>query len=316
MKMTTKILALLLVSAMLLTACNETANTPSATTTTAETEPTQITAETAAAESETAAEENGGEFVDDTIVTDKSKFPTDLYGLERDNIFPDDMTAVYCYGENPWDNIECEGFTYMAEPTGISYNSIENADVFDETVPAFNGSEEKSAPAYKRYNVGDEICGLKIETAVSYFMNNGQNEGLKERYFNGGTASFSGKKELSGYLIILSEDLYAVGGVGDIVFIPDNDSQTLPLLNYDSKSKEGVFSTVVGNTYTMGGISFKNEYGIITLGNMQNYPAEMFFGVEQNKALKAKVIIDQLTMSSSVEWFSNATAVIDSVTFE
>ena len=218
----------MLASSIILTACTQNVSDPAHTsaeeTSSSLTHKEEKSTEAITTENteETDEETTEEAFEDTSLVTDKSQFPLDVYGPEGDNISPDEMTEVNRYGEErPWDYITCEGFTYISEPTGISYNSADNS---------FTGGNTDSRAVYKRYNAGDEICGLTIDTALSRFQYSTQYGELKERYFSGGEVTFKGEKELTGYLVILSEDLYAVGFEGDIVFIPDNEARPCPCL--------------------------------------------------------------------------------------
>lgn len=320
MKRKIRLLSLILASSMLLTACTQNVNSP-AQTSSAETSSSSADKKeetTEAITTENVEETTEEAFEDTSLVTDKSQFPLNVYGPEGDNISPDEMTEVRRYGEElPWDYITCEGFTYISEPTGISYNSIENADIFNSADNSFTGGKTNSEAVYKRYNAGDEICGLTIDTAKSRFQYRTQYGELKERYFSGGEVTFKGEKELTGYLVILSEDTYAVGMEGDIVFILDNESQTLPLINYNNMSKDkGVFSTQLNHANIIGDITSRSEYGLISLGNIKDYPDEMFMGAEHNKALKVRAVLGEIYMSSNIEWFVNTNAVIKSLKFE
>ncbi len=321
MKRKIQLLSLILASSLIITACTQNVNSP-AQTSSAETSTSSSTDKkeetTEAITTENVEETTEETFEDTSLVTDKSQFPLNVYGPEGDNISPDEMTEVRRYGkELPWDYITCDGFTYISEPTGISYNSIENADIFNNADNSFTGGKTDSEAVYKRYNAGDEICGLTIDTAVSRFQYRTQYGELKERYFSGGEVTFKGEKELTGYLVILSEDLYAVGMEGDIVFILDNESQTLPLLNYNNMSKDkGVFSTQLNHANIIGDITSRSEYGLISLGNIKDYPDEMFMGAERNKALKVRAVLGEIYMSSNIEWFVNINAVIKSIKFE
>lgn len=324
MKRKIRLLSLMLASSIILTACTQNVSDPAHTsaeeTSSSLTHKEEKSTEAITTENteETDEETTEEAFEDTSLVTDKSQFPLDVYGPEGDNISPDEMTEVNRYGEErPWDYITCEGFTYISEPTGISYNSIENADIFNSADNSFTGGKTDSRAVYKRYNAGDEICGLTIDTALSRFQYSTQYGELKERYFSGGEVTFKGEKELTGYLVILSEDLYAVGFEGDIVFIPDNESQTLPLLNYNDMSKDkGVFSAKLNYANIIGDVAFQNEYGFISLGNIKDYPDEMFMGAEHNKALKVRAVLGEIYMSSNIEWFVNINAVIKSLKFE
>lgn len=322
MKRKIKFLSFILASSIILTACSQNANSTAQTSSAETSDVSSSTGEKEETAAENTTENTQGiteENNDGTgLITDKSQFPADLYGLEGENISPDEMTEVHRYGEDqPWDYITCEGFTYMSDPTGISYNSVENANIFNNADNSFTGSKTDSEAVYKRYNAGDEICGLTIDTAVSIFQYSTQYGELKEKYFNGGEVTFKGEKELTGYLVILNEDMPAVGMEGDIVFIPDNESQTLPLLNYNNMSEDkGAFSTQLNYANTIGDITFQNEYGFISLGSVNDYPDEMFAGAERNKSLKARAVLDEIYMSSNIEWYVNINAVIKNLKFE
>ncbi len=320
MKNAAKALSLVLASLMLLTACNNEEKEP------VSDNPVSTAAESTAKETFTEAaevttEEVSESTVDDGGDADKSKSPTDIYGILYDNISPDEMTDVRNFTEDSWSYIECHGFAYIAEPTGINYNSIDNADIFNSGDNSFTGSPDKSDAAYKRLNVGDEICGLTVETAVTSFRNEdtGLPKDCKMRYFGGCSVTFKGEKEMSGYIVILNDDEYGVGGNGDIIFIPDNNSQVLPVINYDSieQAESGewsVTSNALEYTLIEGDIAFKNEYGIFTLGNIEDY-GDMFDGVEKNKALSVNLTAENIEMSGSIDWSPFLYATVKNVKF-
>ena len=257
---------------------------------------------------------------DPTLITDKSLFPTDLYGAIGDKIEIDEITELHKYedgGEDgEWRNASCEGFVYLAEPTGVNYNSIDNADIFNSEDNSFDGSPEESSAIYKRCKVGDEICGLTVKEAAVIFTNTDDSEQFNERYFKGGSVSFEGEKKLTGYIIILSEELYGIGGTGDVIFIPDNDSQTLPVLNYNASSAEkGVYSTRLSYSDTVGSFSYKSEYGTISCGNIDSYESSWFLGEEHNKPIKVSVTLENISISSSVDWITSYLAKIKDISF-
>ncbi len=337
MKNAAKALSLALASLMLLTACNNAEKEPvldTSASTAAESTAEEITTEaaektteetpkeTAEETAEVTTEENSESSANSGNVTDKSKFPTDLYGLLGDNISPDEMTAVNHFGtEGSWSYIECHGFAYIAEPTGINYNSIDNADIFNSGDNSFTGSPDQSNAIYKRVYAGDEICGLTVETAVTSFINEdiGLPKDCKMRYFCGCSVMFKGEKEMSGYIVILNDDEYGVGGNGDIIFIPDNNSQVLPVINYDSieQTESGewsVTSNALEYTLIEGDIAFKNEYGIFTLGNIEDY-GDMFDGAEKNKALSVNLTVENIEMSGTINWATFLHATVKDVKF-
>lgn len=328
MKNASKALSLVLASLMLLTACNNEEKEPvsgNLVSTAAESTAEEASAEDSEATTEETVEETTEEVsestADDGGDADKSKSPTDIYGILEDNINPDEMTDVRNFTEDSWSYIECHGFAYIAEPTGINYNSIDNADIFNSGDNSFTGSPNQSNAIYKRVYAGDEICGLTLETAVTSFRNEdtGLPKDCKMRYFGGCSVTFKGEKEMSGYIVILNDDEYGVGGNGDIIFIPDNNSQVLPVINYDSieQTESGewsVTSNALEYTLIEGDIAFKNEYGIFTLGNIEDY-GDMFDGAEKNKALSVNLTAENIEMSGSIDWSPFLHATVKDVKF-
>lgn len=318
MKKTAKITALLLSALLVITACSD--NGKGSVTTPAENNPNNTVKTESSTDSGTG--ENSTEpTTEPGFVSDRSQYPTDLYGLGGDPISADDIAELYKYSEeNPWDNATCNGFVYLAEPTGINYNSIDNADIYndnDEPV-SFEGSESESPAKYKKYKVGDEICGLTIEAAsISFKYNASETATSIDKHFLSGSVTFIGEKQLSGYIIILNDDEYNIGGEGDIIFIPDNDSQTLPVINYNAFSdSDGVYSNALNNVSVVGGFAYKNEYTCLNCGNMSEYNSSWFSDAEVNKPLKASVTIGDISMSSSVAWRISANVNIKSVNFK
>lgn len=150
-----------------------------------------------------------------------------LHGLAGDEIAAKDISEVmYNNPVNPvaWGSVDCEGFCYLSEPTGYCYNSIDNPDLVDPSTGDINGGIMPPREI-KRYYMGDEICGLKVKTAVFSLMNMyGDNDHGTDgcRVFN--SVSFEGAVELTGYLWIDYN--------GTAFFVPDNESgKKLPVLS-------------------------------------------------------------------------------------
>lgn len=306
---------------MLLSACNEQGQSVTApTNTSGNVQNSQDSENTDSAESlNTSAEESSIPENDPTLVTDKSKFPTDLYGVNGDKIDIDEITEVHKQedgSDDEWRSAGCNGFVYLAEPTGINYNSLDNADSFNSEDNSFEGSPEESPAEYKRFRVGDEICGLTVKEASVFFSNKESDRSFEGQYFSGGSVSFEGEKKLTGYIIILSEDLYGIGGTGDVIFIPDKDSQTLPVLNYNvSDAEKGIYSNILSFAVTVGTFSYKNEYHNISCGNIDSYESSWFLGEEHNKPIKVSVTLEDIGISSSIDWITSYSAKIKEISF-
>ena len=63
--------------------------------------------------------------------------------------------------------VYCEGFAYYKEPCGIGYDNYKNPELFNGS--EFLGEVPENTNAWKRVNVGDEICGLKVKSATAHF---------------------------------------------------------------------------------------------------------------------------------------------------
>lgn len=267
---------------------------------------TESTTETTAAETEDTETVESTDSADKDNSVPKEDYPDYLYGPGMDKISVDEITEINNYDvETKWHYAACDGFAYLAEPNGITYNSIDNEDIYDGEL-AFNGVPEAPAAEYKRYKAGDTVCGLTVKEAESRFLYNPYMEEGTEGYFQGGMAVFDGSAELSGYLVILADDEYAVGGNGDAIFIPDSDGQVLPVMNYDAYSPEkGVYSTLPNRCFIAGGIAFQSEYPFISCGNVKDYDSELFEAIEWNTPTRVKLTAENIIMNSSVEWFAN-----------
>lgn len=326
-----QLIVLTLICALALTACSKGETTPDTETSSAPRTSAENTADTSVPKTEapdTEAAEEKTENTENTEVTDvtedsgsadsdipavpKGDYPDYLYGPGGDKVSVDDITEINCYiAEDKWNYAVCDGFTYISEPTGIGFNYAENSDLFDNDNFVFKGAPASSAD-YKRYSVGDSICGLTVKEAKARFYNeNNSGDIHREGYFQGGSVRFDGSKELTGYLIILTDDEYAVGFVGDIVFIPDNESQVLPILNYNRISEErGVYSDLCQYGCSAAGFAYQSEYPCIDCGNVDEYDGSVFAAVEHNTPTHVKITAEDIVMGSDVGWFANMEMII------
>lgn len=310
-----QLILLTLACAMALTACSESEEVndgQTASETQSVTESiTESTAETTAAETEDTETGESTDSADKDNSVPKEDYPDYLYGPGMDKISVDEITDISYGTGNKWDYAACDGFTYLAEPNGITYNSIDNADIYNGDL-AFNGVPEVPESEYKRYKVGDTICGLTISEAsvsFSYFLGAGQDD--EQRYFQGGMAVFDGSAELTGHLVILGDYEYAVGGNGDAVLILDSDGQVLPVLNYDAYSPEkGVYSTYPNRCFIVGGVTFQSEYPFVFCGNVKDYDSELFEDIEWNTPTRVKITAENIMMNSFIDWFARVNVTV------
>ena len=117
--------------------------------------------------------------------------PTFLIGLDGKAILTSEITrlentnktAETLTKEDLWAEVYCDGFAYCKEPLNIGYDSYNNPELFDGY--DFLGETSENQNEWKRVYVGDEICGLKVRSAVAHFtVNDWDNYTFPERYFD------------------------------------------------------------------------------------------------------------------------------------
>lgn len=197
--------------------------------------------------------------------------PTIFTGPDGKPIYDSDVVKLINYydtdfskkaaeitAEDEGAQIICEGFQYFKEPAGTAYNSYENPEMFDGF--EFKGEMPENNNAWKRVNVGDEICGLKLKSAVSQFIiGYGDENDFEERgtYYNsekpdvyqyaenGKLVEFEGSITLTGFLSSSARNYYFPDG-GFMDFCPVEDK--LPIMCYDEfKTKPNTYSVMGGS---------------------------------------------------------------------
>lgn len=180
---------------------------------------------------------------------------TELINYYEDNF---SKTAAEITAEDEGTEIICDGFQYFKEPAGTVYNSYDDPEMFDGY--DFKGEMPENNNAWKRVNVGDEICGLKLKYAVSQFIiEYGDDNDFEERgtYYNckdpdvyqyarnGYLAEFEGSITLTGFLSSSPRSYYFPDG-GYMDFCPIENK--LPVMCYDEFITEPDTYSVMGNS--------------------------------------------------------------------
>ena len=205
-----------------------------------------------------------------------------------------DMSLSEINADN-WICVTCD-YVYLAEPLGIYYNSVDNADIFDENECIFAGAPDTAAYQYKKYKVGDTFGDLKLVGASTSFCPEWFNK--KPRYFNGGFARFEGTLTLTGkcYLNPVTE---VYDTKRDIHFIPDAKGAKLPIMNYsaDENGNEALCIGMNNGFYWMG------EYSSIVLGNADDY-SNLDFGEFPNDGslVNVKVTIENILFRNELNF--------------
>lgn len=80
-------------------------------------------------------------------------------------------------------DVYCEGFAYYKLPCGVGYDSYKNPELFNGS--DFLGEVPENTNVWKRVNVGDEICGLKVKSATAHFTVSGNDSSsVPEHHFH------------------------------------------------------------------------------------------------------------------------------------
>lgn len=168
---------------------------------------------------------------------------------------------------------------YLAEPLGEAYNSVDNADIFDSESGTFEGAPATVKHEYKKYKIGDKFGDLTINSAEATV------NVMDPTTFDGCMVGFKGEVTATGFCMIsdMSEGYVAEH---DILFFPDADCKSLPIMNYGTGEDE-LFTFKVGNVCGV------NEFfGYITLGNTDELSGVDLSAIpEEGKLVKVSVTV-------------------------
>lgn len=233
--------ALLLFSCTIFTGCNGNGDIPddssllsSVGTSPAKSDTTSVTDGTISQSAETPSEPEFNEIPkgEPTIFT--APDGTQIYSSEITDIEGTTKSIEELTKTDYGTSVLCEGFQYFTQPSGISYDNYQNADMFDGIV--YKGEISENRNKCKRVNVGDEICGLKLVNGVSEFKIDDYAD-TPEPYFYDGylfgdsseryVAEFEGSIKLFGFIGVTAPNDYEPDG-GSLHFTPTESK--LPIL--------------------------------------------------------------------------------------
>lgn len=192
----------------------------------------------------------------------------------------------------------CDGFAYLAEPSGLARNSIDHADVYDENTLEFGDVTPQPVSDYKRVNVGDTIGGLTLKEAQVNFAS-GSEMGLPDVAFVYGSAMFEGELTMTGYISRAAEDTYNFM-TGDLMFVPCDGESTLPVMSYTYDEQLG-YCHAPQYVSSGSGFTWYNEFGYIYLGNAADTTADISVIPDDGTFVKVKVTFNKLMMSSGID---------------
>lgn len=256
---------------------------------------------------------------------------TFLVGPAGDVIRRSELTMIFSndgtdgdpetFSEDNFSGVVCDGFVYLAEPSGICRTSYDNEDVFDSETVRFTDISEAPKKDYKRVSVGDTFCGLTLTEAQVNFAHGldsteytlgdgsvklGSELGFPEIYFMGGMATFEGEVTMTGYMCVAAEDEYSIM-TGDIIFVPSGCECTMPVMSYR-------FDPDVGTAHfprinTRDGMYWENEYGHVYLGNIYgDVTADMSEIPDDGSFVKVNVTFDSITLTCGINMMDTCSA--------
>ncbi len=245
------------------------------------------------------------------IKSDKLKepegFATGINGPDGNPIYTSEFTQYTdkngkpaVYSEGNLGTAMCEGFAYISTPGGLCLTSIDNADVYNEESLSFSGITDEKLQDYVRIDAGDKVNGLTVYHAKTIFRadETGLPDDAAGKHLTGCEVSFLGELELNGYACAVKEDAYGVQA-GDILFVPQGECP-LPVMSFRADREIGIHHTYyTGFNY---GLTWANKYGQIFLGNKQTIDADVSCLPTDGTFAKVKVVINNITMTSSKDW--------------
>lgn len=208
----------------------------------------------------------------------------------EEGVTVDTMTA------DNWYMMECDGFGFAAEPTGLYFSS------FDGSI---DGAEipETVANDYKRVKAGDKIGGFTVSSAKSSFAQSG---------FVGSEVYLEESAELTGWARLApADDGYTLRG--DVEFIPDSDSIILPVVNFSADENGKLFTRVW--TRFSESESWVTEYPGFDIGNAYNgsTSADLSALSEDGTYTRVKLTLTNISLSCTIDFYSTIHADIDEI---
>lgn len=231
--------------------------------------------------------------------------PTFLIGLDGKPIYTSEITKMTAYDlekreEVPTDTLDpenfsavCEGFTYVYIPRP-SVDFMANPELFETSEDGeyhyYIGEELPDSYEFTRVNVGDNIGGLTVKAARSYFSASGY-EG-SEQYYAESYIEFEGEIELTGFVIVDEEHELYPGTGGNTVFYPDSASSVkIPCVQFDldlENDKARHYVSSIENSF----YGWYGDGGSLFLGNIADFDSGLREG---DMFVKVRVVVGDIT---------------------
>lgn len=207
--------------------------------------------------------------------------PTIFIGPDEKPVYDTDITkitsddpnfskkAAEITAEDEGVTIFCEGFQYFKEPGGTAYSTYENPEMFDGA--QFKKDLPENKNAWKRLNIGDEICGLTLKSATSTFNNYSKDDfDSYQTYYTCSVpdfsqfAEFDGSVTLTGYLNSSCRSSYEPDG-GELRLTPTENK--LPVMPAGMMYKIEPETYMTARSYGGGEMYAVNEVNLVGLSN-------------------------------------------------
>lgn len=199
--------------------------------------------------------------------------------------------------ENNWMDIWIDSSVYLAESSGIWYDSVTNADIYNADTMEFSDAPDTVKREYKKYKVGDTFGELKIAEAKTSFVR--ENSNLPRKYFNGGEVRFDGTLTLTGK-IYMSPEMEGYVMEHDLFFeLSSNDVKKLPIINYpiEEDGSEPLYSFIDNGTV------YLTDSTTLYLGNMDDYQEFDFSGLPTDgTGVDAKITVDSIFIRNYINF--------------
>ncbi|MDE7362059.1 MAG: hypothetical protein K2N38_09020 [Oscillospiraceae bacterium] len=249
--------------------------------------------------------------------------PFELYGPDYKQISYSDADDILDVNMNPisradltadnWDQIWCEGLCYLSAPAGANYNSIDDAECFNEG-GVFKNMYVGMPPRYdyRRFKAGETFCGLKIENAMTVFTRTGEHSlgvtpdeelaAAEKLYMS--IVRFSGETTLNAYIVDSGNVIFCIplrGETGLPVMFPASDD----LGNYTSDYRDISLETKSGQFFC------RTELPIIAIYNNNGFDLSKYLG--NLGYAKVALTLDNISMTYSRDNNSYIEANINSI---
>lgn len=236
-------------------------------------------------ESSESSESGGAESAEAPQLTDEDL--NDFLGLDGEPILAADIDEFNKNADGKVLNCTTEKICFLTKSSEICLNSRDHAERFDSETLIFADVPEVIPKEYDRYRVGDTVDGLTVTAAHTVIYPFGV-------YVS--SADFEGSYTMSGYITVVPEDDYWINE-GDILFVPFQDSNRLPVIQYmysDGKPSNRL------RTFGENDFYWTNEYPTTIIGNIHETEVDLTgIPADYSYSTKAAVTVENIHMQYS-----------------